>query len=92
MRTRKPCESVLKAEAIIQRVDPINRELAALVDGAVVTIYVPPDCNVVLRGERIKLRMVQPGDRVRVTCTPCANSLVTSAIEVQPGPPIFFPW
>lgn len=77
----------LEAEAVIRRVDPINRELAALVNGALVTIYVPPACDVMLRGERIKLRMVQPRDRVRVTYTQYADSLIASAIEVQTGRP-----
>ena len=64
-----------------------RRELAALVEGILVTIYVPPDCNVVLRGERVKLRMVQPRDRVRVTYTELADSLVAREIEVRPAYP-----
>ena len=74
MRGRNSCESALEAEAVIHRVDPVNRELAALVEGVLVTIDVPPACEVILRGERIKLRMVQPRDRVRVTYTEFANS------------------
>lgn len=84
-------ESALEAEAVIHRVDPINRELTALIDGALATIYVPPACDVILRGERIKLRMVQPRDRVLVTYTPYANSMIASAIEVQSCHPTSFP-
>jgi hypothetical protein len=87
MRGRNSCESALEAEAVIHRVDPVNRELAALVEGVLVTIDVPPACEVILRGERIKLRMVQPRDRVRVTYTEFDNSLVARAIEVLPGHP-----
>jgi hypothetical protein len=87
MRTWKNVESALEAEAIVRRVDPINRELAAQVDGVLVTIYVPPACAVMLRGERIKLRMVQPRDRVRVTCSQYADSITASTIQVQPGLP-----
>jgi hypothetical protein len=87
MRRRNRCESALEAEAVIHRVDPVNRELAALVEGVLVTIYAPPVCDVILRGERIKLRMVQPRDHVRVTYTEFANSIVARAIEVLPGPP-----
>ena len=87
MRGRNSCEPALEAEAVIRRVDPVNRELAALVEGVLVTIDVPPACEVILRGERIKLRMVQPRDRVRVTYTEFANSIVARAIEVLPGPP-----
>ena len=87
MRGRNNCESALEAEAVIHRVDPVNRELAALVEGVLVTIYVPPACEVILRGERIKLRMVQPRDRVRVTYTESADPIVARAIEVLPGHP-----
>jgi len=85
MRRGNGCESSLESDAVIHRVDSVNRELAALVGGVLVTIYVPPACDVVLRGERIKLRMVQPRDRVRVTYAEFANPIVASAIEVQPG-------
>lgn len=74
----------MEAEAIIHRVDPVNRELTAVVEGVFVTIYVPPDCEVVLRGERVKLRMVQPGDHVRVTYTELDDPLIACGIEVQP--------
>jgi hypothetical protein len=87
MRRRNSCDPALEAEAVIHRVDPVNRELAALVEGGLVMIYVPPACDVILRGERIKLRMVQPRDRVRVTYTEVADSLVARAIEVLPGHP-----
>ena len=86
MGRRNSCESALEAEAVIHRVDPVSRELAALVEGVLMTIYAPPACDVILRGERIKLRMVQPRDRVRVTYTEFANSIVARAIEVLPAP------
>lgn len=85
--SRKPAR---EAEAVIHRVDPVNRELVAVVQGAAMTIYVPPDCGVVLRGERVKLRMVQPGDRLRVAYSELADSLVAHEIEVRPAYPL--PW
>ena len=87
MQKRNNCRPVLEAEAVVHRVDPVNRELVALVEGSVVTIYVPPGCEVVPRGERVKLRMVQPRDRVQVAYTERADSLVARAIEVQPAYP-----
>ena len=87
MRGWNSCEPALEADAVIHRVDPVNRELAALVEGILVTIDVPPACEVILRGERIKLRMVQPRDRVRVTYTESANPIVARAIEVLPRYP-----
>lgn len=86
MQERSRCKPVLEAEAVVCRIDPVNRELAALVEGACVTIYVPPDCEVILRGERVKLRMVQPRDRLRVAYTQLTDSLVAREIEVSPLP------
>jgi hypothetical protein len=87
MRGLNNFEPVLEAEAVVHRVDAVNRELTALVGGALVTIYVPPDCDVVLRGERVKFRMVQPRDRLRVTYAERADSLVARRVEVQPAYP-----
>jgi hypothetical protein len=87
MRGQNSCESALETEAVIHQVDPVTRELAAIVKGVHVTIYAPPACDVILRGERIKLRMVQPRDRVRVTYTESANPIVACAIEVLSGHP-----
>ena len=88
MQQRTGCKPVLEAEAVVHRVDPVNRELAALVGGVPVTIYVPPDSAVVLRGERVKFRMVQPGDRLRVAYTKLADPLVARAIEVRLAYPL----
>jgi hypothetical protein len=87
MQQRNHCKSVLEAVAVVHRVDPVNRELAALVEGVPLTIYVPPECAVLLRGERVKLRMVQPRDRLRVAYTELADALVARAVEVQPAYP-----
>jgi hypothetical protein len=87
MHRRNRYEPVLETEAIVQRVDPVNRELAALVDGVRMNIYVPPDCGVMLHGERVKLRMIQPRDRVHVTYAEFADSLIAREIEVQPAYP-----
>jgi hypothetical protein len=83
MQSRDKCKRA--AEAVVHRVDPINRELAVFVEGTLVNMYVPPDCNVVLRGERVKLRIVQPRDRMRVKYTGLGDFLIAREIEVQPG-------
>jgi len=75
---------MLETGGVVYRVDPIDRELAALVKGILMIFYVPPSCSVVLRGERVKFRMVQPRDRVRVTYTEFLDGLVAHKIEVQP--------
>jgi len=76
----EPC---LEAEALVHRVDAVNRELTALVGGVLLTIDVPLDCEVVLHRERVKLRMIQSRDRVRVAFRVRADSLVAWRIEVQ---------
>jgi hypothetical protein len=76
-----------QTDGIVQHVDPVSRELAALVEGVPVTFDIPPDCPVVLRGERVKLRMVLPRDLVRVTYADARDSLVARLVEVQSGQP-----
>jgi hypothetical protein len=50
----------------IQQVDLLARELRVLVDGITTDFAVPPACSVVLNGERVKLRLLQPQDAVEV--------------------------
>ncbi|HVK19576.1 MAG TPA: hypothetical protein VM533_21760 [Fimbriiglobus sp.] len=77
--------SAVQADAVVRRVDTLNRELTA-VDGETVLVFdVPPDCPVVLRGERVKLRLIQSRDRVRVTYDRTGNALTARSIEVRPG-------
>lgn len=87
MNKPNQCASILEADAVVATVDSVNRELAAVVAGVVQFIYVPPDCAVVLRGERVKLRMVQPRDRVRIAYADRADALVARAIEIRPAYP-----
>jgi hypothetical protein len=74
----------LPIDAIIRRVDLVARELTTQADNALAVYYVPPNCDVRLRGERVKLRMIQPGDRVRVVYTIGPDALVAESIEVHP--------
>jgi hypothetical protein len=84
MDERKNNKRILEAVVLVHRVDLVNREMVALVEGDFVTFYVPPDCSVALRGERVKLRMVQPRDRVRVNYWG-RDFPVATMIEVQPA-------
>lgn len=69
---------------VVERVDTVNRELTVLLGGDPLTIDVPVDCVITLHGERVKFRMVQPWDRVRVAHAACGSRLVARRIEVQP--------
>jgi hypothetical protein len=55
------------------------------VSGTTVSFDVPPVCVITLRGERVKLRLIQPRDRVRVAYTESRGVRVAVAIDVQPG-------
>lgn len=73
------------ALGIVQRVDTVEREVAVLSGGRAVVFDVPSDCPVLLHGDRIKLRMVQPRDEVRVAFIRHEDRLVAALVEVQPG-------
>lgn len=85
MRGRNAGSPVVDAEAVVHRIDPINRELTACVGGVLRTIYVPPGCDVILRGEPVKLRLVQPRDRLRVSFSDRADSLTARKVVVLPA-------
>lgn len=86
MQKQESGKTISRFEAVVHQVDSVTRELTAGT-GTPVTIYVPPDCEVTLRGERVKLRMVQRGDRILVTHTASGKQtgcLVARKIDVQP--------
>lgn len=65
----------------ILRVDTVNRVLSLQADGRIVDVDLPPGCTVVLNGQPVRLRLVQPQDRVRVRYDP--GGLATR-IDVTP--------
>jgi len=68
----------------VQVVDTVQRELTVLTPFGLKVFDIPPDCPIVLHGERIKLRMVQPRDQVRIRVA-AGEALPTAiAVEVQP--------
>jgi hypothetical protein len=73
-----------RAQGTIQRVDTLGREITVLLSTGLEVFYVPPDCPIVLHGERIKLRMIQPRDKARVTFVRSREMLVVELLEVQP--------
>jgi hypothetical protein len=78
---------VLYADGVVRRVDPVGRELHVVVAGTFVSFDVGPECVVTLRGERVKLRMIQPQDRARVAYTSEPGALVAAVVDVQAGGP-----
>ena len=55
-----------EATGVVHGIDSVRRELMALVRGVAMRFYVPLDCLILLNNERVKLRMLQPMDRVRI--------------------------
>jgi hypothetical protein len=77
----------VRIDGVVRRVDTVGRELHVQVAGSAVTFDVPPGCPITLRGERVKFRLVQPRDRVRVAYTVSHERRVADAVDVQPVDP-----
>jgi hypothetical protein len=82
MRASFGSPPLLQMDAVVQWIDPVNREVGVLVTGCLVTFYAPPGCPIVLRGEKVKLRLLQRGDRLRVTFDRTADGLIARTIDV----------
>jgi hypothetical protein len=87
MQRPNACRPIAEIDGVVRRVDPVGREVELHAGGATISLDVPPDCVISLRGERVKLRLIQPRDRVRVKYVEYPGVRVADAIEVQPGGP-----
>jgi hypothetical protein len=76
------CAREERAWGIVQHVDVVGRDLAVLLQTGVEIFDIPPDCPILLHGERIKLRMVQPRDHVWVTFHRTPQRAIAEKIEV----------
>ncbi|HEX5446200.1 MAG TPA: hypothetical protein VFW87_20405 [Pirellulales bacterium] len=74
--------TVAVSSGVVRHVDTVNREIAAFVDGELLIFDVPVGCAVVLRGEPVKLRMVQPRDRVTLVYTNHGDLRMALKVEV----------
>ena len=74
-----------RGRGAVQRVDVVGREITVLLPTGLTVFDVPCDCPIVLRGEVIKYRMIQPGDQVRITFAQRSGSRVAQLLEVQPN-------
>jgi len=85
MRVPMDRRPVVHVDGVVRRVDPVGREVEVHAGGATVSFDVRPDCVITLRGERVKLRLIQPRDRIRVAYTEHEGARVADVVEVQPG-------
>ena len=76
------------AQGTVQSLDPLGREIVVLLPTGREVFYVPPDCPTYLRGERIKLRIAQPRDEVRVTFAEEEGVLSVKRLEIWPKSPL----
>ncbi len=74
----------VQLDGVVRWIDMVGRELHVHAAGAAVVFDVPPGCPVRLRGERVKLRLIQPRDRVRVAYTQSQERRVAGVIDIQP--------
>jgi hypothetical protein len=87
MHVTGPSDGTVRADGVVVNVDSVNRELTVRFADGLRQIDVPPGCPVTLRGERVRFRLVQARDHVRVTYLGGRTSRVASAIEVRSGLP-----
>jgi len=73
-------------DGVIRRVDAVSRDMTVLAGGIQKLVDVPSDCPIVLNGETVKLRLLQPGDHVRVTYGYRNNIHVAERVEAGMDP------
>jgi hypothetical protein len=86
MSLSNPCGGVVQAEGIVQHVDRLTREVGVQVGGTLLVFDVPADCAIHLNGERVRLRLLLPRDRVEVVYSPGSDRLVAHSIRVIGSP------
>jgi hypothetical protein len=72
-----------QAVGTIQAVDVPGRTLTMLVNGVSRIFEIAPDCAIVLRGERVKLRLVQPSDTAHLVYRQTAEGLRAQVVDVN---------
>jgi hypothetical protein len=60
---------VRETAGVIDEIDLLTRFVRVHVAGGMIDFDIASDCVVMLHGERVKLRLLQPGDPVRVGFT-----------------------
>jgi hypothetical protein len=80
----QPTAVAKRAQGAVQRVDTVGREIILLLPTGLAVFDVPSDCPILLRGEPIKLRLIQPRDQVRVAFSEHQDRLIAQSLEVQP--------
>jgi hypothetical protein len=75
-----------RATGIVQKIDLVGRDMTVQLTSGSMMFDIPPDCPILLHGEPIKLRMVQPRDHVCIVFTRLPERATAARVEVQPNP------
>ncbi len=67
----------------LRRVDAVSRQVEVQAGETVRAIDVPTDCPVLLNGELVKLRLLQPRDRARIVYAPGDEGWTARMIRVD---------
>jgi hypothetical protein len=69
---------------VVQQVDLINRAVVLRSDETELSIDVPATCTILFNGERVRLHVLQPADRVTVAADEDRGGRLARQIEVDP--------
>lgn len=84
MSVSGPNDRIAKLEGTIVRIDPLAREvLLQADDGSRLLLVVPPDCIILLHGERVKLRLLQHGDNLLADCSQVMGKMFAHSLRVR---------
>ena len=78
-----------RLRGIVERIDLVERELSVRLATGHAQVHVPPGCPVLLRGEPVKLRLVQQGDDVVIAVAKTHDRLAATLLLVQPNDEIW---
>lgn len=74
--------AVREADGVIERVDVTSRELTVRIGGTHCLFALAPDCQLVLHGELVKLRLLQALDRAHLRYSRAGDDLVAYQVQV----------
>ena len=69
------------AEGYVESIDLVSRTVTVLMKWGLLIFDVPPACEILLNGERVKLRLLQPRDRINITF--CRKRGVLTALSLK---------
>jgi hypothetical protein len=78
-------QEILEVEGTLDELSTVSREMCVRDNGTRWMFDVPLSCPILLHGERVKLRLLQPRDRLRVRYTRLPDRSIARSIQVIPA-------